>query len=125
MAKGRNRERGGSRLKLIIALAVTAGIGISLVRIVPVYVKAYEFQDAVWQEARFAVVRNQPPPEIRARLFQKAQELGLPMRIEQIQVTPAGRGGVRIFVSYTVPVQLPGYTFTLNFQDSADTASAY
>ncbi|MFQ5926276.1 MAG: DUF4845 domain-containing protein [Terriglobia bacterium] len=118
-------ERGGSRLKTVVALLITAGIVLALVRIVPVYVKNYEFKDAVREEAKFARVRDETPMQIRQRLFQKAQQVGIhTIRPQQIHVVPAGRG-VRISVNYNVPVQLIGYTFTLNFQASADTASVY
>ncbi len=125
MRHTRPGERGGTRLKFFLALLLTAAIIYTLIRIVPVYVKSYDFQDTVRTEARFAGVNNRQPVEIRQRLFQKAQELGLPMRPEQIVVVPVSRGGVRISVSYSVPVQLIGYTLTLNFQTAADTASSY
>ena len=125
MTKARPGERGGSRLKFILALLLTAAIIYALIRIVPVYVKSYDFQDTVRTEARFAGVNNRQPVEIRQRLLQKAQELGLPLRPEQIIVVPVSRGGVRISAHYSVPVQLIGYTLTLNFQTAADTASSY
>jgi len=125
MTKARRGECGGARLKSILALLLTAAIIYALIRIVPVYVKSYDFQDSVRTEARFAGVSNRQPVEIRQRLFQKAQELGLPLRPEQIIVVPVPRGGVRISVHYSVPVQLIGYTLTLNFQTAADTASSY
>lgn len=117
-------ERAGGKLQLVIVLLITAVIVIAVVRIVPVYVRDFEFKETVREEAKFASVRQSEPGGVRQRLLQKAQELGIPMAPEQIQVSPAGNG-VRISVRYNVPVQLPGYTLTLNFQTSADTASAY
>lgn len=117
-------EQGGGKLKLIVALLITAGAVLAMVRIVPVYVKSYEFEGAMREEAKFAGVRNEQPPAIRQRLLDKAQQLNFNVKPQQIQVTRVV-GGVHITVSYSVPVQLPGYTLTLNFQRSVDTASAY
>lgn len=117
-------EQGGGKLKLLVALLITAGAVLAMVRIVPVYVKSYELESAMREEAKFAAVRNEQPTAIRQRLLDKAQQLNFNVKPQQIQVTRVV-GGVHITVSYSVPVQLPGYTLTLNFQHSVDTASAY
>ena len=124
MSRAADKQFGGGRLQLLIILLITVALIVLAVRLVPVYVKKFEFDEAVREEAKFAAVREAPPPEVRLRLLRKAQELGLPIQAQQIRVTPSGQG-IRISVSYTVPVQLPGYTLNLNFQISADTASAY
>lgn len=124
MSHRHSGEQGGGKLKLLVALLITAGAVLAMVRIVPVYVKSYEFESAMREEAKFAAVRNEQPTAIRQRLLDKAQQLNFNVRPQQIQVTRVV-GGVHITVSYSVPVQLPGYTLTLNFQHSVDTASAY
>lgn len=118
------RQRGQGRFKLFLALLLTAAIILGAVRIVPVYIRSYEFNEAVREAARFAGVRSQAPGEIRQQLFQKAQQLELPIRPEQIQVVPIQRG-IRISVHYSVPVKLIVYTLTLNFESDIDTGSAY
>ena len=118
-------EEGGGTLQLVIVLLITAGIILAVVRIVPVYVRDFEFKDAIREEAKMARIRrDEPPMAIRRRLFEKAQEVGLPVQPEQIQITPAGEG-VRISVNYRVPVSLLVYTLNLNFDASADTATAF
>ncbi|MFQ5816578.1 MAG: DUF4845 domain-containing protein [Terriglobia bacterium] len=118
-------ERGGSRLRVVIALLLTAVFVLVLVRLVPVYVKDYAFKDAMRQEAMRLYAQNTTPVKIRQRLLREARELGIQtIRPEQIQVVPA-RGGVRISVNYSVPVELIVYTLTLNFQTSVDTSTAY
>jgi len=124
MSQVRDRQAGGGRLRFLIALLITVALIVVAVRVVPTYVKKFEFDEAVREEAKFAAVREAPPPEVRLRLLHKAQELGLPIQAQQIYVTPSGQG-IYISVSYTVPVQLPGYTFNLSFHTSANTASAY
>lgn len=125
MTDPRAGQRGEGRLRLIIALLLTAALITAVVRIVPVYVKSFEFRETVREEARLAVVRQSQHVEMRNRLLEKARQLGLPMQPEQINIRPGRGGGVEITVNYSVPVKLPGYLLTLNFNAAADTASAY
>lgn len=116
--------RGGSRLQLLLGLLVTAAIIIIAVRVVPIYVRSYEFKDAIRTEAKFAGVRSKSPEAIREDLYKKARDLELPVRREQISVVLAPKG-VRIVTHYTVPVDLVVYQTTLAFDFSADTATTY
>ena len=117
-------EQGGSRLQLLIALLIVAAIILAAVRITPVYVSSYEFEDAMRSQAKFAGVNNKPPRQIQQELHRKALELSLPLERKEISVTPAARG-VRIAARYTVPVDLVVYTANFTFDFQADTGSVY
>lgn len=117
-------EQGGTRLQLLIALLIVAAIILAAVRIFPVYVSSYEFEDAMRSQAKFAGVNNKPPRQIQQELHRKALELSLPLERKQISVTPAARG-VRIAARYTVPVDLVVYTANFTFDFQADTGSVY
>ena len=117
-------EQGGTRLQLLIALLIAAAIILAAVRITPVYVSSYEFEDAMRSQAKFAGVNNKPPRQIQQELHRKALELSLPLERKQISVTPAARG-VRIAARYTVPVDLVVYTANFTFDFQADTGSVY
>lgn len=125
--------------------ALSAGLllgalGFAAFQIVPVYFKNYEFENAAQKEAQFAAVNLRSDDAIRGDLYQKSQDLGLPVEIGNIKVKSATRadgptsvetildpsakanmvGIVDIDVSYAVPVEFPGWTFRLNFQFHAD-----
>ena len=117
-------EQGGTRLQLLIALLIAAAIILAAVRITPVYVSSYEFEDAMRSQAKFAGVNNKPPRQIQQELHRKALELSLPLERKEISVTPAARG-VRIAARYTVPVDLVVYTANFTFDFQADTGSVY
>lgn len=117
-------EQGGTRLQLLIALLIAAAIILAAVRITPVYVSSYEFEDAMRSQAKFAGVNNKPPRQIQQELHRKALELSLPLERKEISVTPAARG-VRIAARYTVPVDLVVYTADFTFDFQADTGSVY
>ncbi|MGH9863344.1 MAG: hypothetical protein ACRD35_07970 [Candidatus Acidiferrales bacterium] len=118
------KERGGSKLKTLIALVAIAAVLIGVVRIVPVYVDAYNYEDSIRTQAKMYSVDRKPLDKVREELYQKAQELKLPITREQIQVSNAP-GGIAIHSSFAVPVNLIVYQHTLRFDFSADTHSAY
>ncbi|MFQ5662345.1 MAG: hypothetical protein ACE5HL_00735 [Terriglobia bacterium] len=118
------KARGGSRLSLLLALLITAALIVGAVRIIPVYVRSYDFREAVRNQARFARVNRKPPEVIRDELLKKAQSLELPVRREQIRVGLAP-GGVRIEAHYVVPVDLIIYKMDLSFDYTANTSTIY
>jgi len=117
-------QGGGSAIKILIALVVIAAVGVGGVRVVPVYVNVYEFEDAMRSQAKFATVERKTPEGIRDDLYKKAKELELPLTREQIQVSTI-TGGVAIAARFTVPVDLVVTQRNFEFNLSADTRSAY
>lgn len=118
------RAREGSRLRLLLALLIVAALIVGVIRVIPVYVRSYEFQDAIRTQAKFAGVNRKSPEVIREELYNKARALDLPVCREQIKVIPA-RGGVRIEAAYTVPVDLIIFKTDLSFDYAAETATTY
>lgn len=116
------------------------------VQIAPAYVKNYELGSAARREARLAAVDFKSNEVIQGSIYDKARELGLPVEMEQIRVASvvtvsapdalaslmdAGaapqsstKASLDIEVSYSVPVEFPGWTFHLNFHLHADDHSA-
>jgi len=104
--------------------------------VVPIYVKAYEFQNATYKETQLAVSNAETADHIRDTLYQKAQALGLPVEKDEIKAestinsAPIGTitslmddsapthqtADVAIEVSYAVPLRFPGHTFYFRFQ---------
>jgi hypothetical protein len=115
------RERGGSKLNLIITLAVMAAMVLAAIRIVPVYFANYQFQDALNSESRFALTGypKRTEEDVRDDIMKKAQELGIPAKREDIQVS-LGNGKVDISLDYSVPIDLVVYQWTPQFHPHAD-----
>ncbi|HKW88676.1 MAG TPA: DUF4845 domain-containing protein [Candidatus Acidoferrales bacterium] len=111
---------------MLLAVIVLAGLVFSAVKIVPIYVENYDLLDAMQQEARFNFNPNtgvaKSPDDIRADIFKKVKELGIPIQPDNIQVT---RDGNRVTISadYSVPVDLVVYQFDLHFHPQADNTS--
>ncbi|MDA2913054.1 DUF4845 domain-containing protein [Acidobacteriia bacterium AH_259_A11_L15] len=116
---------GGSKLNLLIALTIAAAIILVAVRIVPVYVQNYQFEEAMRTRAKFASVERKSPEAVRTELLKEARELGLPEPPKlRLTVVPAP-GGVRISSQYTVPVDLIFFQQNLNFSYRTETSTAY
>jgi hypothetical protein len=117
-------ERGGSKLKLLLTLVFVGALAFTAVKIIPVYVNNYQFQDSVEAESRFALTGypKKSVDDIRDDIFKKAQEVGIPAKREDIRVNVAN-GSVEIGLDYSVPIDLKVYQFTLQFHPHADNHS--
>ena len=114
-------ERGGSRIKTLITLAIVFGMGFTAYKIVPPYFANYQFQDAIETESRFALTgypkRNQD--DIQDEVYKKAQDLGLPVTRDDIHVDMTATT-CDISLDYSVPIDLKVYQFAVPFHDHAD-----
>ena len=106
-------------MKAFLSLAFLGIVTYCALKIVPVYVENYQFQDYLNNEAVQATVRQpQPRPEnLQTEIYSKAESLGLPVERHDIKVT-VGRT-VTIDVNYDVYVDMKIYTLPLHFTPSA------
>lgn len=113
-----NAQRGAGRLKAIVwtvILAATLYVGI---KVVPVLLSEYEFQDSMQTMARYASVNRQTPKDIHDLLVKEAAKDEIPVKPEDIRITNES-GNVRISADYSVTVDLQLYQWTLNFHPAA------
>ena len=113
-----NRQRGASRLKVLIWVAVFACCIYVAVLTVPVLINEYEFQDAMTTAARIGAATRLSADQIRKTLADEAMSDDIPVRPEDIKVESAG-GHVRVSASYSVTLNLQVYQWTLTFNPSA------
>ena len=119
-----NGERGGSKLSLLVTLVIIGALGFTAVKIVPVYVEAYQFQDSIQAESRFALTGypKKSIDDIRDDIYKKAQDLDIPVKREDIRVNVTN-GSVEIGADYSVLIDLKIYQYTLQFHPHADNHS--
>ncbi len=116
--------RGGGKLQVLLALAVTAILVVSAWRIIPVYVNSFRFQDEIRNKCKFAPVDRKSPETVKEELLRTAQELNLPVSRDQLQVNAAGPSVIRVNVRYTVPVDLILFDISIPFEYNIDSKSA-
>ncbi len=113
-----DRQRGSSRLKTLIWLAIFfCSIYVGIL-VVPVLVDEYEFQDAMTTTARIGAASRLSPDQIRKTLAAEAQDDDIPIQPDDIHVDSLG-GHVQVSASYSVTVNLRVYQWTLTFNPSA------
>lgn len=109
-------------MKLLITLVIVGFLIFTAVEVVPIYVNAYQFQDSMESEARFALSGYpiKSADDIRSDLWAKAQDLSIPLNSkDDIKVTEVQQD-VEININYSVLVDLKVYQFSLQFHPHAD-----
>ncbi len=84
---------------------------------VPIYIYAYQFNDFVRSEVKFAGGSKRSVATITENILVKAEQLGLPVEGDDIKVTREGPF-FTLDVSYRVPVDLRIYQHELEFESS-------
>jgi hypothetical protein len=105
-------------IKLVLILALLAGLVYVGAQVIPPYFANYQFQDTLDTEARIGTYSAKAEDVIRDAVFKRAQELEIPVTKDQIKVQrtgAVGNGTVVIETEYSVHVDLPGYPMDLAF----------
>lgn len=108
---------GRSAFGCLLFLAFLAAIGYVAFQVGSVYVRYYQFQDAVKQEARFADQTSDDT--IITRLRDEADSLGLPSEARLVHVRRS-KHLVEIWTQYTDSVVLPGLVHEIDFVPHAE-----
>lgn len=118
----RHAEKGAGHLKAILWTGLLIVLIYVAVKVIPVLINEYQFQDSLQEIARFASVNRKTPEQLKQAVMEVAQKQDLPVEIDNIKVGGNG-GNVRINVDYSVTVDLMVYQWTLNFHPSASNNS--
>lgn len=117
-----DRERGTSRVKALIWVAIFALCIYVGVMVVPVLINEFEFQDAMTTTARIGAASRLTPDQIRKTLADEALSDDIPVKPDDIHVQSQG-GHVEVSASYSVTVNLQVYEWTLTFNPTATAAA--
>jgi hypothetical protein len=106
-------------IKLLVGFLAILFVVYGLFQVAPPLMANYSFQDdlktvALMDSANF----QKSDDEVRTDVMRKVKEHDLPIQPKQVTVqrinTP-GLSAVYVAADYTVPVNLPGYSFDLHF----------
>jgi len=98
-------------LLIVVALLFTAA------QYIPAYVTAFQFNDFVRQEVKYAASSRKTADTLRAEIFEKASELGIPLTKKDIQITRKGPT-FTLEVDYRWPIDMKVYRHELLFHTS-------
>ncbi len=109
-------------MKMIGAFALFVAMAIVGIKIVPVYFSNFQFEDAIKTEALQSTYGSRSEDDIRDTIIKRAREYDIQLTTKQVHVSRTGTNGtgtLSIEADYSVPVNLPGYSTTLDFHPSS------
>ena len=98
----------------IFILLVLVAFLFAATQYVPAYFAAFQFNDFIRQEVKFAVTNRKTPENIRVNIVQKANELGIQVAPKDIHITKRGPSFTVEF-EYRLPINLRVYKHELVF----------
>jgi len=108
-------------LKMIAGFALIVVVAIVGLKIIPPYFSNYEFEDAIKNEALQSTYSTRSEEDIRDAIVKRARDFDIQLTSKQVRVSKSGsngNGSLSIEADYSVPVDLPGYSTTLDFHPS-------
>ena len=118
----RNRsERGGAQLKLIIFIAILAGVGYAGYMYIPVAVDAYYFKDAMQNKVNLAAAQGYDSGWVADQVSKSKSEFHVP---DDAVITPSQNDGrMQCRVQFSRPISFPGFTYNYDFDYTAQSTS--
>ena len=116
--RGRRGERGGARFNFAVVILVIGLAAYSTYNYAPVAYNAYRYKDFMQETVNKAAYPPVKSSEwVKQQLRGAAEEHNLP---DDAEITVQSEGDrVSARVTYTHPVQLPGYVYEYNFDHTA------
>ena len=115
-------------VKMILGVAMMVLVGIVCLKLIPPYFSNYEFEDAIKNEALQSTYGSRTEEDIRDSVIKHAHEYDIQLTRQQVKVIRTGNSGtgtLSIEAEYSIPVNLPGYSTTLNFHPSSSNKGLY
>jgi hypothetical protein len=106
----------GRHLLFILILGVLIFAG---TQYIPAYFSAFQFNDYVRQEVKYAGTSRKTADSLRDDIYLKAMELGIPITKKDIRITRRGPS-FTLEVDYQWPIDMKAYRHVLTFH-TADT----
>ena len=105
------RESGEGKFQFIVWLLIFIGVGMAAFEWVPQRIAVAELEDYMVESAQRA--HQATPKQLKANILYKAEQLGLPLEKDKVQVSKK-QGIIKIDAEYVVVLEFPFYTHTWN-----------
>jgi hypothetical protein len=115
-------------LKLVFGVAIFGLVGLVCFKLIPPYFANYELEDAIKTESVQATYSTRTEEDIREAVIKQARNYDIALTPKQVKVTRVGgfgNGSLNIEAEYSVPVDLPLYSTTLDFHPSSKNKGVY
>ncbi|MFZ3343110.1 MAG: hypothetical protein WA609_02845 [Terriglobales bacterium] len=114
--------------KLILTFGVLISIAVVGLKVIPPCYSNYEFEDALKDDALQATYSNRSVDDVRILVIKHARDYDIPLTPQQVHIVRTGgfgTGTLEIDAQYSVPLELPGYSTTLDFHPSTSNKGVY
>jgi hypothetical protein len=108
-------------LKLAFFAAIFLAVAFVGYKIIPPYFSNYEFEDSIKNEALQSTYSTRTEEDIREAILKQARNYDIPLTAKQVHISRSGSygsGSLAIEADYSVDLDLPGYSTTLDFHPS-------
>ncbi|MGB8010505.1 MAG: hypothetical protein WCF68_02760 [Terriglobales bacterium] len=115
-------------LKLVFGFAIFGMVALICIKLIPPFFANYELEDTMKTEATQSTYSTRTEDDIRAAIVKQAHNYDIPLTPKQVHVTRVGGFGVgtlAIDAEYSVPIELPGYSTTIDFHPSTQNKGVY
>jgi hypothetical protein len=104
----------GLNFRQLLGLLVLIAVMYAATQYVPPYFDAYQFNDFIRQEVKYAISARSTPTLVSAAIAQEAKDLNIPVAARDIHVTRRGPS-FTIDLEYRVPIDMRLYRHDLVF----------
>jgi hypothetical protein len=97
-------------------------------KLIPPFFANYELEDAIKTEATQSTYSTRTEEDVRQTIIKEARSYDIALTPKQVHVTRVGNfgsGTLAIDAEYSVPIDLPGYSTTLEFHPSTQNKGVY
>ena len=116
-----NKEFGGARLNLMIAVVVFAVVVYAGYMYVPVAIDAYYFKDSMQNKVNLAAAQGYDSAWVADQVGKSRAEFHVP---DDAVISPSqNEGRMQCRVQFTRPISFPGFTYNYNFDYTAQSTS--
>ena len=119
---GRHGERGGSRVKFLLVMALIIVVGYVGFQYGRVAFQAYQFKDLMQEEVDKAVGTGKTGDWVKTQLKDNAKDYGVPEDASYTAVENNNRMQAR--VQFKRQIIFPGYTYEYNFDHTVKSIDA-
>ena len=115
-------------LKLVLGVAIFGVLVLVGIKLIPPFFANYELEDAIKTEAVQSTYSTRSEEDIREAVIKQARNYDIPLTPKQVHVSRVGgygSGSLVIQADYSVPIDLPGYSTTLEFHPSTKNKGVY
>ncbi|HEV7860970.1 MAG TPA: hypothetical protein VGO91_20290 [Pyrinomonadaceae bacterium] len=116
-------ERGGTRLKFLLIMALILGVGYVCYQSIPVVYQYSLYKQAMQDTLDKASMTGQSTGWVKEQLQANAKEYGVP---ENAEITPDKiNGRMQVRVKFIRPINFPGYTYQYDFDHTAKSTELF